>query len=343
VRPVVCDVAPNRADVPVSTEDADGIERAARRAGAHGLIAPGTDWPVRIAAAVAERLGLAHPISVATAALATDKVEQRTRLAEAGVPQPEWSLDSPPGYPAVVKAADRQGQRAMTIVTDPSQLPVAAARARDGSRSGRVLYERLIPGPEVTVNGFVLDGRHHALATADREHFPDVPGVALRHVYPSQHPVEVAGEVAARAAAALGIVAGPVYTQVVLGPDGAVVMEVAARLGGGHDSELVRQATGVDLAEAAVLAALALPVERSQLVPRLEAACVIQFLRAPEGELVSVSGPREATFYHPPGHVYGPLRVATDRAGCIICAAPSRQEALRRTRTACEAVRFEVR
>jgi hypothetical protein len=70
---------------------------------------------------------------------------------------------------------------------------------------------------------------------------------------------------------------------------------------------------------------------------------VIEFLRAPEGELVSVSGPDEATFYHPPGHLYGPLRVATDRAGCVICPAPTGEEALRRSRTASEAVNFEVR
>ena len=38
-------------------------------------------------------------------------------------------------------------------------------------------------------------------------------------------------------------------------------MEVAARLGGGHDSELVRLTTGVDLATAAVRAAFGMPVD----------------------------------------------------------------------------------
>ena len=69
---------------------------------------------------------------------------------------------------------------------------------------------------------------------------------------------------------------------------------------------------------------------------------MIEFLRAPEGTLVAVSGPAQATFYHPRGHVYGPLRVATDRAGYVICTAPTRQEALAQARTAAEAVRFEV-
>jgi hypothetical protein len=69
---------------------------------------------------------------------------------------------------------------------------------------------------------------------------------------------------------------------------------------------------------------------------------VIEFLRPPEGTLAGVSGPPEATFYHPPGHVYGPLRVATDRAGYVITTAPTREEALVGARTAAGAVRFEV-
>ena len=123
----MCDSDPELADVPVSSEDADGVRDAAR--GSDGLIAPGTDWPVRIAAATAEELHIAHPITAAVAVTCTDKVAQRRRLDAAGVPQPRWSPDAPPSYPCVVKAADRQGQRAMTIVRDPG-------RPRRGHRAG---------------------------------------------------------------------------------------------------------------------------------------------------------------------------------------------------------------
>jgi hypothetical protein len=53
LRTVVCDANPARGDVAVSTEDVEGVLRTARDAGARGLIAPGTDWPVRVAAEVA--------------------------------------------------------------------------------------------------------------------------------------------------------------------------------------------------------------------------------------------------------------------------------------------------
>src|SRR5262249_50595759 len=118
--------------------------------------------------------------------------------------------------------------------------------------------------------------------------------------------------------------------------------EVAARLGGGHDSEICRLAAGVDLAAAAVRAAFGAAVEDGRVEPHQQGACVIEFLRAPEGELRLASGPPEATFYHAPGHRDGPRRPATDRAGYVITQGATREEALDRARTAVQAVRFEV-
>jgi biotin carboxylase len=339
VSTVVCDHDPARGDVAVSSEDARGVAEVAR--GAAGLIAPGTDWPVRVAADVAAQLGIPHPLTPAVATLATDKLAQRAALAVAGVPQPAWSTDAPPGYPCVVKASDRQGQRGMTVVADPAGLPEAERRAGAASRSGRLLYERLVPGPEVTVNGFCLNGDHHVVMVSDRIHFADAFGVCEQHVDPAER-TDGAAEAATAAVRALGIGGGPTYVQVVLGPDGPAVMEVAARLGGGHDSELARLVDGVDLAEAAVLAALGRPVEPAALRPHPRGAGVIRFLRAPEGRLVSAAGPPEATFYHPPGHEYGPLRVATDRAGYVLVTAATREEALDAARRSAGAVRFEM-
>ena len=195
VRTLVCDSDPGVGDIPVSSEDTDGVRAAAE--GAAGVIAPGTDWPVRVAAAVARDLGLPHPISPDVAGVATDKIAQRRALDAAGVPQPAWSTAGPPAYPCVVKAPDRQGQRAMSILADPADLAAAAGRAAAESRSGRVLYEAFVPGPEVTVNGFTADGRAIVAAVNDRVHFTDAPGVAQRHVYPPGRDPSGAAETAA--------------------------------------------------------------------------------------------------------------------------------------------------
>jgi biotin carboxylase len=342
IRPLVCDSSPGVGDAVVSSEDTEGVRRVARESGAAGLIAPGTDWPVRIAAYVAEDLGLRHPLDVATAVRCTNKIAQREVLGAAGVPQPAWSADGPPGYPCVVKASDRQGQRAMTIVNSPDDLEQAAARARAGARGGRALFETFVPGPEVTVNAFSVGGRFHPVAVTARDHFAGAPGVARRHVYPSGLDDDAAIAVAEAAVAALGITEGPSYVQLIMSDAGPVMMEVAARLGGGHDSEICRLAAGVDLADAAVRAAVGWTVDEATLEPHPQGACVIEFLQAPVGVLVSASGPSQATFYHAPGHRYPPLRTAIDRAGYVIALGPTREEALDRARTAVEAVRFEV-
>jgi biotin carboxylase len=119
-------------------------------------------------------------------------------------------------------------------------------------------------------------------------------------------------------------------------------VEVAARLGGGHDSELVKLTTGVDLARAAVLAALGRPVALGDVTPAPAGAGVIEFLEAPLGRLVRAAGPPGACFYDAPGHVYGPIRIATDRAGYVVAGGASREEALARAAAAAAAVRFEV-
>jgi biotin carboxylase len=331
----------------LSTEDEPAIERLVGALGIDGIISPGTDWPVGVAARIAERAGLPHPISPQTAVLATNKLRQRERLAEAGVPQPRsWvvgSGDDPPEVdgPVVVKAPDRQGQKGLTLVVDPAALVPAIETARGAARSGLALVEELVDGPEVTVVGFSIDGVFTALTVTDRI-TADLPafGVALAHVWPSR----VGGEapaVAEAAVAALGIENGPSYTQLRISPEGPQVIEVAARLGGGHDAELVQAVLGIDLNGLALDAALGNELVLPPHEPRVGGA-VTRFLVAPPGVLERVEVPAglEARIYREPGYVFTPLRRGADRAGAVLVTAESREEALAQADAAANRVRF---
>jgi biotin carboxylase len=338
----------------ISSEDEAGIERLARARGVDGLISPGADWPVGVAARVAERLGLPHPISGATAVLATTKTRQRERFAAAGVLQPRvfsaGATDIP--FPCVVKAPDRQGQRGLTLVRDAAEFDAAVAAAAAAARNGGVLVEELIEGPELTVNAVSVDGRFVPFTLTDRVlAAPPAFGVALAHEWPSVHPVEPVVEAAAAAVAALGIENGPSYTQIRLGSDGrAYVVEVAARLGGGHDAELCRAAVGVDLNDLAISFALGEPRHDVSRGERAGGACV-RFLVAPEGVLLGMEGVEEAgeiegvewvRTYRQPGWRFGPLRRGADRAGAILATGNDRDDALATARRAAETVRFLV-
>jgi biotin carboxylase len=208
----------------------------------------------------------------------------------------------------------------------------------------------------VTVNAFSVGGHFSPLTVTDRLTAP-LPafGVALTHVWPSElEPAEIgaAVEAASSAARAVGIENGPSYTQVLVGPDGPRVGELAARLGGGHDAELCRVALGVDLNGEALSAALGEEVPATALSPvaKVGGACV-RFLVAPPGELREVTGVEEAfalegirgiRIYRRPGHRFGGLRRGADRAGAVLAVGDSRDEALERAGRAEGIIRFEV-
>jgi biotin carboxylase len=348
----------------ISTEDEHGIERLAEAEHVDGVIAPGIDWPVGIAARVASKLGLPHPLTPESAVLTTSKTRQRERFAQAGVPQPEyrscrtldearWAADDL-GYPCVVKAPDRQGQRGLALVRDESAFVPAVDAALEASRSNACLVEELIDGQEVTVNAFSLEGRFYPLTVTDRVRAePPAFGVALAHVWPSalaSAHVGAAVEAAREAAVALGIESGPTYTQVVVGVEGAKVVEVAARLGGGHDAELCEAALGIDLNELALAGALGEHIPRQVLAPLDPVGgAVTRFLTAPPGALTAVEGVDEAArtegvvrvrIYRTPGWRFGELRVGSDRAGAVQAIGDTREEALERAAAAAERIRF---
>jgi biotin carboxylase len=150
--------------------------------------------------------------------------------------------------------------------------------------------------------------------------------------------------------AALGITEGPSYTQLRLGPDGPQVIEVAARLGGGHDAELVERVTGVDLNGLAIDAALGRAQPEPILVPSWHkprvGGAVLRFLLAPPGVLESVEVPdglegvEWVRTYREPGYVFVPLRRGSDRAGALLAVGESREQAVRRADSAAKRVRF---
>ena len=71
-------------------------------------------------------------------------------------------------FPCVVKAPDRQGQRGLTLVREPSALAPAVEAAIAESRGGGVLVEELIEGPELTVNAVSRGGEFFPLTVTDR-------------------------------------------------------------------------------------------------------------------------------------------------------------------------------
>jgi hypothetical protein len=132
----------------ISFEDEPALHRLAEAERIDGVISPANDWSVGIAARVAHRLALPHPLDPKTAALAASWLRQRERFAESGVPHDAWLGDGPE---VTVQAFSLAGE--LHALSGPADVAGLAARAagalgiREGPTSTRI---RITPrGPQV--------------------------------------------------------------------------------------------------------------------------------------------------------------------------------------------------
>jgi hypothetical protein len=79
----------------ISFEDEPALHRLAEAERINGVISPANDWSVGIAARIAHRLALPHPLDPRTAALASSWLRQRERFEETGVPADARLGDGP--------------------------------------------------------------------------------------------------------------------------------------------------------------------------------------------------------------------------------------------------------
>lgn len=283
-RTIVADVDPSApgvrlADVfeKIDLKDKEGMLAAARRhraaAGLDGVFTAGTDFSATVAY-VAEQLGLPG-VSHEVALNASDKARMRACFRRAGVPHPRFAVVDGASRPAagvpcdnlsdltlpvVVKPVDNMGARGVVKIVDRAALPEAIGDASRFARSGRVIVEEFIEGPEFSIDSVVVHGRVIPTGVADRHIRFDPYFVEVGHTIPTK----IAGEAESELLAvfsdgvhALGIENGVAKGDVFLGPDGPVVGEIAARLSGGYMSGWTFPlSSGVDLTGAALDQAL---------------------------------------------------------------------------------------
>jgi biotin carboxylase len=240
--------------VAVDCDDPEGSAQAIADLAAStpvDAIVAADDQGVEMAARAAELIGL--PQNRAEAAAATrDKALLRAALDRAEVPQPVFELledDADPaavagrvGFPVVVKPRTLSGSRGVIRADDPAGVVTAADRVRGirraaGAADLPLLVERFVPGPEVSVEGMLWDGELEVLAIFDKPDPLDGPFFEeTMFVTPTRLPPATARgvvDLVRRAVAAIGLAHGPVHAEVRIGPEGPVLIEVAARSIGG--------------------------------------------------------------------------------------------------------------
>jgi hypothetical protein len=108
-------------------DDEVALERLADSGRIDGVV--GTGETAAVAARVAARFRLPHPISPETGVLVSSRLRQRLRLAEAGIPQTRWAIlrdGAEPAFPAVVGPLDRKGRRLAEEAPGGAEVTVTA-------------------------------------------------------------------------------------------------------------------------------------------------------------------------------------------------------------------------
>lgn len=232
-------------------------------------IVPGVESYVAVAARLAARLGLPGQ-PVATAEALRDKSAMRDRVRAAGLRVPRYALVTDGamldaaaehvGFPAVLKPVASSGSVQVSRVDDAEQLRLAYQRILEDRRpddvgqflDGRVLLEQYLPGPDLSVEGYVVDGRVEVVSVTKKFVGPEPHFVEVGHVVQFEMDQDRRDAIESYVAAvceALGVVLGPFHCELRLVDGEPVLVELGARLAGGRIIAMIELVTGLSLWE----------------------------------------------------------------------------------------------
>lgn len=311
-----------------------------------GIVVISTDIPVVAAAKACQELGFAS-VSPHSAEVSVNKFLQRHLMRDAGLLTPNFkkfhdqlsfeASISEIGFPCVVKPVDGSGSRGVTLVQGKNDLNAAMHSALANSKIGQGLIEKFVEGPEIAVDGFVINGQLRIIAISDKLRSKGSYLVDTEVLFPSI--LEASDKlnvqkIAQKAVSVCGLDNCPVHIEIIKSINGLVIVELAAR-GAGFNifSHILPFVSGVDTISTQIRLALG---QRDEVLPEFcERSAVISFIHARPGvvisllgveEVASIPGVEEVSIYVNVGDVVNELKSGSDRIGHILIFSNSREE-----------------
>lgn len=328
----------------VSTIDEEGVYQAAKDFKADGIMTLATDMPMRSVAYATGKLGLVG-ISHDTAIKATDKGEMIKAFEAHGVEHPWFYIlkdisTIPDGitFPCITKPTDNSGSRGVMLVHSLDELKESVRYSSENGRSGNVIVEEYMQGPEVSVEVLVIDGIAYVLQITDKLTTGAPHFVEMGHTQPSRLPEatkEKIRDLAERAALSIGIKNGPAHIEIIVTENGPKMVELGARMGGDNiTTHLVPLSTGIDMVKATIELALGI---KPDIQPKFEKGSVIRYFKEKCGVLESISGVenackidgvQEIVFTKEIGQNVGLIGSSVDRIGFVIAQSADAEKAI---------------
>lgn len=259
----------------VSTTDKDAVLEVAQKEKVNGVLAYASDPAAPTAAYIAEKMGLpGNPYE--SVEILCNKDKFRAFLKENGFCTPEAKgytdiedalLDIQNGYfeyPIIVKPVDSSGSKGVSRIDSFEQARNLLEYAMSYSRGHRIIVEEFVEkyGYQIAGDGLSVDGKLVFRYFAN-DHF-DVrcknPFVPVAASFPYNMPDDVQDKIHAtiqRLLTLLGMHTSTYNFDMRIDKNYNVyLMEVAPRDGGNYIPQAIRYATGVDLVECSVKAAM---------------------------------------------------------------------------------------
>lgn len=335
----------------ISTVDKEAVLKAAKEKKPDYILTCTSDAPIVTVAYVCEKLGKPTGISYENAICATNKYMMRLRMKKYGLPIPEFYSSSNFiefkkavkrfDRRCIIKPADSSASRGVQLVyvdCEEESLRHQYIFTRKYSKTGIVMVEEFMEGPEISVECIIIDSKVTILTITDKIVCELPFFVEIGHSEPSILSIETQEKIkkiTIECIKAIGIVNGCAHVELKVTTSGPKIVEIAARLGGDYiTSKLVPLSTGVDMVEASLAIAMKKPYD---IEIKKNAGSAIRFLGGYEGKLKEIKinnsiykteGLEEIEFYCRPGDNIRALRSSNDRIGHIITTGKDAKEAI---------------
>lgn len=257
----------------VSTTDMEGVLELAKKLDIDGIVAYASDPAAPTAAYVLEKLG--KPTSPFNSVnILTHKDLFREFLHEHGFNAPKSAgfstfeevsaIIDDFSFPLMIKPVDSSGSKGVIKLFSKDGLKDAVDEALSYSRSKHLIIEEFIEkkGYQISGDGFSVDGK--LVFTSYGNELYSGKGlrdyVALGEFWPSEFPEEVLAKVDSelqRLITELGMKTSAYNIEVIIDKnDDVYILELGPRNGGSYIPQLIEYATGIDMVDATLKAAV---------------------------------------------------------------------------------------
>lgn len=353
----------------IDIQDENAVLKVAKISNVDGVFVHAVEIP-HIVARVASELGLPC-VSPEVAIRATNKKLRITHLTENGIPCANYiaveTIDQlgvaaqKLGFPLVIKPVDCAGSRGVKVVYNKIELSASYAEAISYSRTGEVLLEERLSGPEISTESVVYNGKIYTFAFADRNYAkPEIfapyfieDGINYPSVLPDEMQKAVF-DLVEKTIRVLGIDFGSAKGDIIIDKGVPKIIEMAARSSGGwFGAGSIPAATGINMLKPLLQMAVGDDPDLGMLKPTRMLGCAQRYIiPTKSGVIRAIKGVEEAQAM--PGVVLSAMflpsigsqiKKATNHAeryGQIICTANSREAAIRQCEDAISKIKIEL-